>query len=40
VKEKLGYFIQAGTAVAGHSSLEDARATLELLKWKVRDDKK
>jgi hypothetical protein len=38
VKEKLGYFIQDRTTDLGHSSAEDARATLEVLKWKVRDD--
>ncbi|ORX34146.1 hypothetical protein BD324DRAFT_664472 [Kockovaella imperatae] len=38
VKEKLGYFIQERTADLGHSSAEDAKATLEVLKWKVRDD--
>lgn len=38
VKEKLGYFIQDRTADAGHSSAEDATATLELLKWRVRED--
>jgi RNA exonuclease 1 len=38
VKEKLGYFIQDRTADFGHSSAEDAKATLEVLKWKVRDD--
>lgn len=38
VKEKLGYFIQDRTADAGHSSAEDATATLDLLKWRVRED--
>lgn len=38
VKEKLGYFIQDRTADLGHSSAEDAKATLECLKWMVRSD--
>jgi len=38
VKEKLGYFIQDRTGDLGHSSAVDATATLEVLKWKVRDD--
>ncbi|KIS01699.1 RNA exonuclease 1 [Cryptococcus deuterogattii 2001/935-1] len=38
VKEKLGYFIQDRTSDKGHSSVEDAKATLEVLKWKVRED--
>jgi len=38
VKEKLGYFIQDRTADLGHSSAEDAKATLECLKWKIRYD--
>ena len=38
VKEKLGYFIQDRTADLGHSSAEDAKATLECLKWKIRCD--
>ncbi|CAD6584729.1 MAG: RNA exonuclease 3 [Tremellales sp. Tagirdzhanova-0007] len=38
VKEKLGYFIQDRTADLGHSSAVDARAALEVLKWKVRED--
>lgn len=38
VKEKLGYFIQDRTADAGHSSAEDAKAALDLLKWRVRED--
>lgn len=32
-------FIQDRTADHGHSSAEDAKAALDLLKWKVRDDK-
>lgn len=39
VKEKLGIFIQDRTADHGHSSAEDAKAALDLVKWKVRDDK-
>jgi hypothetical protein len=39
VKEKLGIFIQDRTADLGHSSAEDAKAALDLLKWRVRDDK-
>ncbi|GMK55225.1 hypothetical protein CspeluHIS016_0202810 [Cutaneotrichosporon spelunceum] len=35
VKDHLGYFIQDNSA-AGHSSAEDARATIEVLKAKVR----
>ncbi|BEI85511.1 hypothetical protein CcaverHIS002_0509120 [Cutaneotrichosporon cavernicola] len=35
VKDHLGYFIQ-DNSVAGHSSAEDARATIEVLKAKVR----
>ncbi|WVQ85724.1 hypothetical protein IAT38_007890 [Cryptococcus sp. DSM 104549] len=38
VKEKLGYFIQDRTSDLGHSSAVDAIATLEALKWKVRED--
>ncbi|WVQ71267.1 hypothetical protein IAR50_000793 [Cryptococcus sp. DSM 104548] len=38
VKEKLGYFIQDRTSDLGHSSAVDAKATLDVLKWKVRDD--
>ncbi|WOO85734.1 Exonuclease GOR [Vanrija pseudolonga] len=38
VKEKLGFFIQDRTNESGHSSLEDAKAALDVLKWKVRDD--
>ncbi|EIW72717.1 hypothetical protein TREMEDRAFT_24631 [Tremella mesenterica DSM 1558] len=38
VKEKLGVFIQDRTADLGHSSAVDAKATLDLLKWQVRDD--
>ncbi|WWD18207.1 hypothetical protein CI109_102657 [Kwoniella shandongensis] len=38
VKEKLGYFIQDRTSDLGHSSAVDATATLDALKWKVRDD--
>ncbi|WWC88171.1 uncharacterized protein L201_003076 [Kwoniella dendrophila CBS 6074] len=38
VKEKLGYFIQDRTSDLGHSSAVDAKSTLEVLKWKVRDD--
>lgn len=38
VKEKLGYFIQDRTSDKGHSSVEDAKATLDVLKWKVRED--
>jgi RNA exonuclease 1 len=39
VKEYLGYEIQQSGRVSGHSSVEDAKATLELLKWKIRRDK-
>ncbi|ORY24702.1 exonuclease [Naematelia encephala] len=39
VKEKLGYFIQDRTADLGHSSAVDATCTLDILKWKVREDK-
>ena len=38
MREKLGVFIQDRTADFGHSSAEDAKAALDLLKWKVRDD--
>ncbi|KAK4683784.1 RNA exonuclease, partial [Tremellales sp. Uapishka_1] len=38
VKEKLGYFIQDRTGDLGHSSAIDAIATLDVLKWKVRED--
>lgn len=38
VREKLGYFIQGMISDKGHSSAEDAQATLDVLKWKVRDD--
>ncbi|KAK8865616.1 hypothetical protein IAR55_000760 [Kwoniella newhampshirensis] len=38
VKEKLGYFIQDRTSDLGHSSAVDAKATLDALKWKVRED--
>ncbi|KLT45408.1 ribonuclease H-like protein [Cutaneotrichosporon oleaginosum] len=36
VKEHLGYFIQENS-VGGHSSAEDARATIEVLKSRVRN---
>ncbi|WWC68355.1 uncharacterized protein I206_102280 [Kwoniella pini CBS 10737] len=38
VKEKLGYFIQDRTSDLGHSSAVDAKSTLDVLKWKVRED--
>ncbi|WWC60601.1 uncharacterized protein I303_103175 [Kwoniella dejecticola CBS 10117] len=38
VKEKLGHFIQDRTSDLGHSSAVDAKSTLEVLKWKVRED--
>ena len=38
MKEKLGIFIQDRTADLGHSSAEDAKAALDLVKWRVRDD--
>ncbi|KAL1405196.1 RNA exonuclease 3 [Vanrija albida] len=38
VKEKLGFFIQDRTNESGHSSLEDAKAALDVLKWQVRED--
>ncbi|WFD30765.1 RNA exonuclease 3 [Malassezia sp. CBS 17886] len=36
VAKHLGRFIQTGGAAVGHSSLEDAQTTLELVRWKLR----
>jgi len=35
VREKLGKTIQAGDATEGHSSIEDASATLDLVRWYI-----
>jgi len=35
VREKLGKAIQTGDATEGHSSVEDASATLDLVRWYV-----
>ncbi|RXW15936.1 hypothetical protein EST38_g9918 [Candolleomyces aberdarensis] len=42
VKEKLGKVIQVGTAdvSVGHSSLEDAIATLDLVRWHILNERK
>ncbi|KZT36848.1 hypothetical protein SISSUDRAFT_1049379 [Sistotremastrum suecicum HHB10207 ss-3] len=39
VSEKLGQSIQAGGGTSGHSSLEDARATLDLVRWYLANTK-
>ena len=39
VSEKLNQVIQAGGGSSGHSSLEDARATLDLVRWFITNQK-
>jgi RNA exonuclease 1 len=39
-REYLGQFIQNGGGTTGHSSVEDARATLDLVRWWVMDKEK
>lgn len=39
-KEHLGTVIQAGGGSVGHSSVEDSRATLDLVRWYVLHDKR
>jgi hypothetical protein len=36
--EKLGVFIQSAILDEGHDSSADAKAALDLVKWKVKDD--
>ncbi|KAF8165256.1 ribonuclease H-like domain-containing protein [Crassisporium funariophilum] len=40
VREKLGKMIQTGDATEGHSSVEDASATLDLVRWYVLNTQK
>ena len=40
VREHLGTVIQAGGAEVGHSSVEDAVATMNLVKWYVLEKSK
>ena len=40
VREKLGMTIQAGNATEGHSSIEDASATLDLVRWYILNKQK
>lgn len=35
VRENLGILIQTGSASVGHSSVEDAAATLDLVRWYI-----
>lgn len=38
VREKLGKMIQTGDASVGHSSLEDASSTLDLVRWYILNE--
>ncbi|TFK43452.1 ribonuclease H-like domain-containing protein [Crucibulum laeve] len=40
VREKLGRLIQTGDATVGHSSAEDATATLDLVRWHILETRK
>ncbi|KDR83648.1 hypothetical protein GALMADRAFT_235962 [Galerina marginata CBS 339.88] len=40
VREKLGKMIQMGDATEGHSSVEDASSTLDLVRWYVMNNQK
>ncbi|KAF8205066.1 ribonuclease H-like domain-containing protein [Pholiota molesta] len=40
VREKLGKMIQIGDATEGHSSVEDASATLDLVRWYILNKQK
>jgi RNA exonuclease 1 len=40
VREKLGKMIQTGDALEGHSSIEDASATLDLVRWYILNKQK
>lgn len=40
VKEHLGKLIQAGGAAVGHSSVEDSKATLDLVRFFVMNERK
>ncbi|KAF9485266.1 hypothetical protein BDN70DRAFT_871273 [Pholiota conissans] len=40
VREKLGKLIQMGDATEGHSSVEDASATLDLVRWYILNKQK
>jgi len=40
VREKLGKMIQTGDALEGHSSVEDASATLDLVRWYILNKQK
>ncbi|KAF9569297.1 hypothetical protein CPC08DRAFT_677931 [Agrocybe pediades] len=40
VREKLGKMIQMGDATEGHSSVEDASSTLDLLRWYILNKQK
>ncbi|KAF5322365.1 hypothetical protein D9619_000791 [Psilocybe cf. subviscida] len=40
VREKLGKMIQTGDATEGHSSVEDASATLDLVRWYILNKQK
>ncbi|KIM46093.1 hypothetical protein M413DRAFT_441153 [Hebeloma cylindrosporum] len=40
VREKLGRMIQTGDASEGHSSIEDASATLDLVRWYILNKQK
>ncbi|KAF8974468.1 ribonuclease H-like domain-containing protein [Flammula alnicola] len=40
VREKLGKMIQMGDATEGHSSVEDASATLDLVRWYILNKQK
>ncbi|KAF8913993.1 ribonuclease H-like domain-containing protein [Gymnopilus junonius] len=40
VREKLGKMIQMGDATEGHSSLEDASSTLDLVRWYILNRQK
>ena len=40
VREKLGRMIQTGDASEGHSSVEDASATLDLVRWYILNKQK
>jgi len=40
VREHLGIMIQTGGATEGHSSVEDSRATLDLVRWWILNKKR
>lgn len=40
VREKLGKLIQMGDATEGHSSVEDASSTLDLVRWYILNRQK